>query len=89
MLGETKQQPVSAQRISSFIACKLAGLQVRDMQPGSQTWIAKPSLTNQALGICIFDRVSTLRAALEANPDLQEWVLQRYGNALQAHAQSP
>lgn len=55
----------------------LLGLQVRDMEDGSQTWIAKPSLTNQALEICIFDRVSTLKSALEANPDLREWVLQR------------
>ena len=47
------------------------------MKDGSEVWIAKPSLTNQALEICIFDRVSTLKAALEANPDLREWVLQR------------
>ncbi len=47
------------------------------MEEGSQTWIAKPSITNQALGVCIFDRVSTLKAALEENPDLREWVLQR------------
>lgn len=47
------------------------------MKDGSEVWIAKPSLTNQALEICIFDRVSILKAALEANPDLREWVLQR------------
>lgn len=47
------------------------------MKAGSQVWIAKPSLTNQASNICIFDRVSTLRSALEASPDLREWVLQR------------
>ena len=51
--------------------------QVRDMADGSATWIAKPSITNQAIGICIFDRVSTLRAALEAAEDMREWVVQR------------
>jgi len=51
--------------------------QVRDMEDGSATWIAKPSITNQATGIFVFDRVSTLRAALEASEDLREWVLQR------------
>ena len=30
------------------------------MVPGSATWIAKPSITNQALGICIFNNVDTL-----------------------------
>ena len=48
------------------------------MADGSAVWIAKPSITNQAAGICIFDRVATLRAALEASEDLREWVLQRY-----------
>ncbi|CAK0786864.1 hypothetical protein CVIRNUC_010078 [Coccomyxa viridis] len=52
--------------------------EVRDMADGSATWIAKPSITNQAIGICIFDRVSTLRAALEAAEDMREWVVQRY-----------
>ncbi|DBA82238.1 hypothetical protein WJX79_003267 [Trebouxia sp. C0005] len=52
--------------------------EVRDMPDGSARWIAKPSITNQATGICIFDRVSQLEAALHANQDLREWVLQRY-----------
>ena len=52
-------------------------MQVRDMPDGSARWIAKPSITNQATGICIFDRVSQLVAALHANEDLREWVLQR------------
>ena len=47
------------------------------MADGSAVWIAKPSVTNQALGICIFDRVSSLRAALEAAEGMREWVLQR------------
>lgn len=54
-------------------------VQVRDMPDGSARWIAKPSITNQATGICIFDRVSQLEAALHANQDLREWVLQRWG----------
>jgi hypothetical protein len=56
-------------------------LQVRDMADGSATWIAKPSITNQAIGICIFDRVSGLRAALEAAEEMREWVVQRYAYA--------
>ncbi|KAK9826378.1 hypothetical protein WJX81_005431 [Elliptochloris bilobata] len=52
--------------------------EVRDMADGAAVWIAKPSITNQATGICIFDRVGDLRAALEASEDLREWVLQRY-----------
>ena len=55
----------------------LCVLQVRDMADGSAIWIAKPSITNQAIGICIFDRVSTLRSALEAAEDMREWVVQR------------
>ncbi|KAL3152686.1 hypothetical protein ABBQ38_012281 [Trebouxia sp. C0009 RCD-2024] len=51
--------------------------EVRDMPDGSARWIAKPSITNQATGICIFDRVSQLVTALHANEDLREWVLQR------------
>ena len=51
------------------------------MADGSATWIAKPSITNQAIGICIFDRVSSLRAALEAAEDMREWVVQRYACA--------
>ena len=51
--------------------------QVRDMPDGSAIWIAKPSITNQAAGICVFDRVATLQAAVEAAEDLHEWVVQR------------
>ena len=51
------------------------------MADGSATWIAKPSITNQAIGICIFDRVSTLRSALQAAEDMREWVVQRQGSA--------
>lgn len=47
------------------------------MEDGSATWIAKPSVTNQAIGICIFNRVSTLRNALKQAEDMREWVLQR------------
>lgn len=47
------------------------------MEDGSATWIAKPSITNQALGIFIFDRVSALREALHQAESMREWVLQR------------
>ncbi|KAK9903517.1 hypothetical protein WJX75_007884 [Coccomyxa subellipsoidea] len=52
--------------------------EVRDMEDGSATWIAKPSITNQAVGIFIFDRVSALREALHQAEGMREWVLQRY-----------
>ena len=58
--------------------CAARLLQVRDMEPGSAVWIMKPSLTNQGAGICIIDSCAGLRAALEAAPDLREWVVQRY-----------
>ena len=48
------------------------------MPDGSAVWIAKPSITNQAAGICVFDRVATLEEAIRQNEDLHEWVLQRY-----------
>ena len=60
-----------------LLVCYGSCTQVRDMPDGSARWIAKPSITNQATGICIFDRVSQLVAALHANEDLREWVLQR------------
>lgn len=50
--------------------------QVRDMEPGSAQWIAKPSVTNQGLGIAVIDSCAGLRAALEAQPELREWVVQ-------------
>ena len=64
------------------------------MPDGSARWIAKPSITNQATGICIFDRVSQLVAALHANEDLREWVLQRYTlqptvSAMSVHMMGP
>mmetsp|Transcript_2633 Transcript_2633/g.7837 ORF Transcript_2633/g.7837 Transcript_2633/m.7837 type:complete len:443 (-) Transcript_2633:1024-2352(-) len=52
--------------------------EVRDMEPGSAQWIAKPSVTNQGLGIAVIDSCAGLRAALEAQPELREWVVQRY-----------
>ena len=48
------------------------------MEPGSAVWIMKPSLTNQGAGISVIDSCAGLRAALEAAPDLREWVVQRY-----------
>ena len=47
------------------------------MKEGEGTWILKPSLTNQALAVTVFDRVADLYTALEAAPKLHEWVLQR------------
>lgn len=50
--------------------------QVRDMEPGSAVWIAKPSITNQGIGIAVIDSCAGLRSALESQPDLREWVVQ-------------
>ena len=47
------------------------------MREGEETWILKPSLTNQALAVTVFNRVADLYTALEAAPKLHEWVLQR------------
>ena len=47
------------------------------MPDGEAIWIAKPSLTNQALAVAVFDSVQQLTGALEAAPQLHEWVLQR------------
>ena len=47
------------------------------MRQGEETWILKPSLTNQALAVTVFDRVADLYTALQAAPRLHEWVLQR------------
>lgn len=55
----------------------LMGRQVRDMRERQEVWIAKPSITNQGIGVHIFDSVASLREALEQQPDLREWVLQR------------
>ena len=76
--GEKTAQSV-CKPISNAYASAYSGApcQVRDMREGEEVWIAKPSLTNQALSVCIFDRVQLLRDALEAAPNLREWVLQR------------
>eukprot|EP00123_Amoebidium_parasiticum_P011175 comp20558_c0_seq1/m.26399 comp20558_c0_seq1/g.26399 ORF comp20558_c0_seq1/g.26399 comp20558_c0_seq1/m.26399 type:complete len:384 (-) comp20558_c0_seq1:454-1605(-) len=52
--------------------------EVERMEPGSERWILKPSVTNQAAGVTIFDSVEGLQEAVEANPDLRQWVVQRY-----------
>lgn len=39
--------------------------QVRDMEPGSAVWIAKPSMTNQGAGIAVIDSCAGLRSVLE------------------------
>lgn len=55
--------------------------EVRDMNnDGSEWWILKPSMTNQANGIVVFNRLETLIAALQAEgaDEVREWVLQRY-----------
>eukprot|EP01026_Neomeris_dumetosa_P058956 TRINITY_DN5502_c1_g1_i7.p1 TRINITY_DN5502_c1_g1~~TRINITY_DN5502_c1_g1_i7.p1 ORF type:complete len:445 (-),score=52.52 TRINITY_DN5502_c1_g1_i7:235-1569(-) len=43
-----------------------------------RTWIAKPSIINQANAIFIFKIEEELRLKLEEQPDLREWVIQQY-----------
>ena len=54
--------------------------EVRDMVDGRDWWILKPSMTNQARGILVFNQLEQLKAALceEGAEDVREWVLQRY-----------
>jgi hypothetical protein len=52
--------------------------EVRDAPAGAGVWIVKPSLANRAAGIAVIDSAPGLRAALAAEPDLREWVVQRY-----------
>ena len=54
--------------------------EVRDMVDGVDWWILKPSMTNQARGILVFNRLEQLKAALleDGAEDVREWVLQRY-----------
>lgn len=52
--------------------------EVRDAPPGTAPWIVKPSLANRAAGVCVIDCADGLRAALTADPDLREFVVQRY-----------
>ena len=54
-------------------------LEVRDMPAdGCEVWIAKPSITNQGLSVCVFNRLTTLERCVRDAEDIREWVLQRY-----------
>ena len=58
--------------------------EVRDMKTdGSEWWILKPSMTNQARGILVFNQLESLKEALRADgaDEVREWVLQRYINS--------
>ena len=44
----------------------------------STVWIAKPSLTNGGAGVELIPTAAALLTALRANPELREWVVQRY-----------
>jgi hypothetical protein len=41
-------------------------------------WVLKPSLTNKGAGIALLHGVAELGAAVRAEPDVGQWVLQRY-----------
>ena len=44
----------------------------------SVVWILKPSVVNKGIGISLLKDWEGLLDALEASPDIREWVLQRY-----------
>jgi len=55
--------------------------EVRDMKAdGTEWWIAKPSMTNQARGIFVFNSLASFCDAMRAEgaDEVREWVLQRY-----------
>ena len=53
--------------------------ELRDIKPGD-VWILKPNITNQALGVRVFDDLDTLKSILASDEawNLREWVVQRY-----------
>ena len=62
-------------RFSFLLRCP-HGVQVRE--DCRAVWIAKPSVMNQGTAVVIFDRINRLQTAVEAAPEIQEWVVQRY-----------
>lgn len=52
--------------------------EVRDAPEGEARWIVKPSVANRAAGVAVVDGCVGLRKALEAIPEMREWVVQRY-----------
>ena len=52
--------------------------EVRDAPEGAAKWIVKPSVANRAAGVAVVDGCAGLRRALEAIPEMREWVVQRY-----------
>ncbi|QDZ20185.1 tubulin--tyrosine ligase [Chloropicon primus] len=53
--------------------------ELRDIKP-EDVWILKPNITNQALGVTVFNDLDTLRSVLSSDEawNLREWVVQRY-----------
>ena len=45
---------------------------------GRSLWIAKPSMTNGGAGVELVPSCGALLSSLRANPELREWVVQRY-----------
>ena len=54
--------------------------ELRNIQPGKDVWILKPNITNQALGVRVFNDLETLRGILSSEEawNLREWIAQRY-----------
>ena len=46
--------------------------------PRGAAWVLKPSLTNKGAGLSLVAGVGALAAAVRAEPDVGQWVLQRY-----------
>ena len=53
--------------------------ELREMKP-EDVWILKPNITNQGLGVRVFNDLGTLRDILSSEEawNLREWVVQRY-----------
>ena len=52
--------------------------EVRDAEAGAGRWVVKPSVANRAAGVAVIDSAPALAAALAAQPNMREWVVQRY-----------
>jgi tubulin--tyrosine ligase len=46
--------------------------------PPGAAWVLKPSLTNKGAGLSLLAGAAALAAAVRAEPDVGQWVLQRY-----------
>jgi tubulin--tyrosine ligase len=72
------QVPELLQQLAPDWSDHLIGDDRPDRTKGGSVWIAKPSLTNGGAGVELVPTAGALLTALRANPELREWVIQRY-----------